>query len=135
VIDVGRETSYTATGMYAVVVCVVGFALGVLTVFAQGWLPDEMGSLANSSGSWSLVAFLLALLARNRSAAAMFGFLALITLLLGYVIGGEFRDIASSSGLIAFWGLASVIVAPPSDSAPTRSRPIDASSRASESGW
>ena len=83
--------------MYAVVVCVVGFALGVLTVFAQGWLPDEMGSLANSSGSWSLVAFLLALLARTRGAAAMFGFLALITLLLGYVIGGEFRDIASSS--------------------------------------
>jgi hypothetical protein len=98
--------------VYASVVCVAGFALGVLTVFAQEWLPHEMGSLANSSGSWALVAFSFALLASNRGTAALFGFLALITLLLGYVIGGEFRDIASSSGLIAFWGLAAVIVGP-----------------------
>ena len=94
------------------VVCVAGFALGVLTLFAQEWLPHEMGSLANSSGSWALVAFLLALPASKRSAAAMIGFLALATLLAGYVIGGEARDIASSSALIAFWGLAAVIVGP-----------------------
>ncbi len=94
------------------VVCIAGFALGVLTVFAQAWLPHEMGSLANSSGSWALVAFLLALLASNRSSATVFGFLALVTLLGGYVIGGEARDIASSRALIAFWGLAAVIVGP-----------------------
>ena len=111
-IEVGQEKSNTPTSVYALVVCVAGFALGVLTVFAQAWLPHEMGSLANSSGSWALVAFLLALLASNRSTAAVFGFLALITLLAGYVIGGEARDIASSSSLIAFWGLAAVIVGP-----------------------
>ena len=111
-IEVGQEKSNTRTSVYALVVCVAGFALGVLTVFAQAWLPHEMGSLANSSGSWALVAFLLALLASNRSTAAVFGFLALITLLGGYVIGGEARDITSSSGLIAFWGLAAVIVRP-----------------------
>ena len=112
VIEVGREKSNTPTSVYAVVVCVAGFVLGVLTVLAQEWLPHEMGSLANSSGSWALVAFLLALLASNRSAAAMLGFLTLATLLAGYVIGGEARDIASSRALIAFWGLAAVIVGP-----------------------
>ena len=96
----------------AVFVCVVGFALGILTVFAQGWLPQELGSLANSSGSWALIAFLLALFATTRGSAAVFGCLALVTLLLGYVIGGEARDIASSTALITFWGLAAVIAGP-----------------------
>ena len=47
-----------------------GLVLGVLTAYAQGWLPDELGSLANSSGSWVLVAFLVALLARRPGVAA-----------------------------------------------------------------
>jgi Family of unknown function (DUF6518) len=112
VIELGDEKSSRPTSVSVALVCGAGFALGVLTAFAQAWLPHEMGSLANSSGSWALVALLLALLANDRIAAAMFGFLALISLLGGYVVGSEVRDIASSSGLIAFWGLAAVIVGP-----------------------
>lgn len=44
--------------------------MGVVTAFAQGWLPEQVGSLANSSGSWALLAFLLARLAATPAAAA-----------------------------------------------------------------
>jgi hypothetical protein len=59
------------TTLLLAVVGAVGLTLGVLTAYAQEWLPDELGSLANSAGSWALVAFLLALLAKDTRAAAL----------------------------------------------------------------
>jgi hypothetical protein len=76
------------------------------------WLPEQVGSLANSSGTWCLIAVLLALLARRQGSAAAFGAIALATLLIGYVSGAAFRNIPSSRSLIAFWGLAAVLVGP-----------------------
>ncbi len=32
---------------------VVALALGALTAYAQGWLPEQAASLANSSGPWA----------------------------------------------------------------------------------
>lgn len=89
-----------------------GFGLGVLTAYAQEWLPEQVGSLANSSGSWCLIAALLALLATNQLAAAGCGFLALGTLLAGYIFGAALRGDPSSMGLIGFWSLAAVLVGP-----------------------
>lgn len=48
----------------------------------------------------------------NQRIAAVLGFLALITLLGGYVLGAEVRGDPSSSALIAFWGLAAVVAGP-----------------------
>jgi len=93
-------------------VVVVAFVLGVLTAYAQGWLPQQVGSLANSSGPWALVAFALALLARDRATATLFGLLALALLLAGYVVGVELRGGAASHVLILFWGAAAVVVGP-----------------------
>lgn len=78
----------------------------------QFWLPTEVRSLTNSSGSWSLIAFLLALLARRPQTAAACGALALIGLLAGYVLGAEVRGFPSSGSLLAFWGLAAVTAGP-----------------------
>src|ERR1700754_3548808 len=78
----------SATARAAVAVA-AGLALGVLTAYAQGWLPAELGSLANSAGSRALAAFVLALsLAGSARQAALIGTLALLSLLAGYVIGG-----------------------------------------------
>lgn len=90
----------------------VGLALGFLTAYAQGWLPVEVGSLANSSGSWTLVAFLLALLATSAPLAALCGALALLGLLAGYILGAGIMGNPSSSSLLIFWGLAAVVVGP-----------------------
>ena len=89
-----------------------GATLGVATAYAQGWLPDELGSLANSSGTWALLAFLLALPATNVRMAAVLGFVALVTLLVGYALGVQVRGDSASSALFVFWGLAALIAGP-----------------------
>jgi hypothetical protein len=91
---------------------VLSVVLGVLTAYGQGWLPREVNSLANSAGSWSLIAFLLALLATCPRVAAACGVLSLLSLLAGYVLGAGVRGYASGSGLVVFWGLAGVVVGP-----------------------
>jgi hypothetical protein len=101
-----RPVALTAT------VGLLGLALGVLTAYGQEWLPREVGSLANSSGSWALAAFLLALLATGPRVAAACGALALLALLAGYVLGAGLRGYPSGSTLIVFWGLATVFVGP-----------------------
>ena len=96
----------------ALLVASVSFFLGVLTAYAQGWLPEQIGSLANSSGSWALVAFLLAMLAITPVAGSVAGALSLVALLGGYVVGAGLRDFPSSTSLIVFWGVAALLVGP-----------------------
>ena len=94
------------------VAAAVGVALGVATAYGQFWLPSELASLANSSGSWSLVAFVVALRARTPRIAALCGALALAGLLAGYVLGAEARGDPSSRSLMVFWGLAALTAGP-----------------------
>lgn len=90
----------------------VAAGLGILTAFAQGWLPDGVRSIANSSGPWALVAFNLALLAVRRRTAALIGLVALLALLGGYVLGARIGGSPSSSSLIIFWSAAGLIAGP-----------------------
>jgi hypothetical protein len=96
----------------ATLVGVLGLTFGVATAYAQAWLPHEVGSLANSVGSWALLAFLLAFLGTTPRAAALFGLVALVMLIAGYVLGASVRGDPSSSSLMAFWGLASLVAGP-----------------------
>ena len=100
------------TGVVLATVAVAGSLLGVLTAYGQAWLPHEVASLANSSGTWCLAACLLSLLARRRSDAAACGALVLASLLAGYVLGADLRGFPSSRSVIAYWGLAAVLVGP-----------------------
>jgi hypothetical protein len=94
------------------IVAAVALVLGVLTAFAQEWLPEDLGSLANSSGVWALVAFALALLASDVRIAAFYGCVALLALLMGYVLGTNARGFASGTALVVFWGAAAIVVGP-----------------------
>lgn len=94
------------------VVLVAAFALGVLTSLGQKWLPDELTSFANSAGSWSFVAFLLALGVRARGLAVAAGVLALWALLAGYVVTSELRGFPASTWLVTFWGAAGLFAGP-----------------------
>ena len=115
----GRSRSDHATrqrpwsGRATLLVVSIAVFLGVVTAFAQGWLPEQVGSLANSSGSWALLAFLLAWLAATPAAAAVFGSLSLLALLAGYIVGASMLGYPSSAQLIIFWGLAALLVGPP----------------------
>ena len=94
------------------VAAAVGMAFGVATAYGQLWLPSEIASLANSSGSWSLVAFVVALRSRTPRIAAVSGALVLAGLLAGYVLGAAVRGDTSSRSLIVFWGLAALTAGP-----------------------
>ena len=94
------------------VVAIVALALGVLTAYAQGWLPQQMGSLANSAGSWALVAFALSLMATSGWLAAVFGSASLLALLAGYVLGAEMQGYPSSTTTVLFWGAAALLAGP-----------------------
>jgi hypothetical protein len=98
--------------MELLLVASVGFGAGVLTAYGQGWLPHAIGSLANSSAPWALVAFALSLLAANRRAARLYGATALGTLLVGYVIALEVLNLAASHALILFWGAVALGLGP-----------------------
>lgn len=109
-IDRGRPGAIAPVS--AGIVAVVGLFLGVLTAYAQEWLPEDLGSLANSSGVWALVAFALALLATGPRTAAIHGCVALLALLVGYVLGTNARGFASGTALVVFWGAAAIVVGP-----------------------
>lgn len=94
------------------VVVAAALVLGVLTASAQGWLPQQMGSLANSVGSWALVAFALSLLATSDRLAAVFGCASLLGLLAGYVVGAQMFGYPSSHSTVLFWGAAALLAGP-----------------------
>ena len=89
-----------------------GLLVGALTAVGQGVLPSELGSLANSAGSWSLAAFLLALVDRVPWRGAILGALALAAMVVGYAVATQVRGFPVSTRLVVFWGLAAVTVGP-----------------------
>lgn len=103
----------TASPLSALGIALAGALLiGFLTSFAQGWLPAPISSLANSSGSWSLAAFLLALLGRRMWVSVGIGVLALVAMVLGYDLASTLRGFGVSPFYTLFWGAAAVTVGP-----------------------
>jgi len=107
------DTSKSHSVAWTVVVPVlVAVGLGGLTALGQAHLPEVLGPLANSSGSWTVVAFGCALVARSPRSAALVGGLTLLALLAGYVLANSLRGFPSSTALLLFWGVGGVTVGP-----------------------
>ncbi|WP_406690950.1 DUF6518 family protein [Saccharopolyspora sp. ID03-671] len=90
----------------------LGLCAGAATALAQGRLPAGWAPLANSSGAWTLLAFLLALPAPTALTGALCGCTGLVGMLAGYVATDLARGYPSSTGLLVFWGAAAVLVGP-----------------------
>jgi len=91
---------------------VIGLVIGALTNWGQSRLPWYAGSLANSAGSWVLVAFLAALSGSRIRHSVSRGFLCLVTLTVGYYIAAVARDIPVSVSAAMFWLLAAGVFGP-----------------------
>lgn len=89
-----------------------GLLVGVLTSFGQTFLPPELHALANSAGSWSAAAFLLALPNREVRLGALLGAVALGAMLAGYELATIARGFGVSRSVLVFWALAAVVVGP-----------------------
>lgn len=76
----------------AIAVAAASLVLGGLTSPAQGFLPDELSSFANSAGGWTALTFGLLWLSRARPAfAAALGIVSFVLLVEGYRIVSEWR--------------------------------------------
>ena len=89
-----------------------GLAIGIATSVGQGSLPEGLTPLSNSSGSWCLCAFALALLERDPRRAALVGFTALVAMLAGYALATELRGYPVGTSMFVRWGAAAVIAGP-----------------------
>ncbi|MFY0406886.1 DUF6518 family protein [Solicola sp. PLA-1-18] len=98
----------------AVALLGLGLVAGMLTSYGQGHLPDQLHALANSSTSWTVVAYVGALLARRWWTAVAFAYLTFVLLLVGYEIASTLRvSIGMGPNTWAFWLGAGLVVAFP----------------------
>ena len=107
-----RLSSSPQTFLRSAAVGIVALTLGVLTAFAQEWLPTQLHSLANSAASWALIAFALSFLATTAPMSAIFGCVSLLGMELGYVLGSGVRGDPSSDAWVAFWSLSALVAGP-----------------------
>jgi hypothetical protein len=96
----------------AILAAVFGLALGALTDWGQSQLPWYAGSLANSAGSWVLVAFLAGLAASGVRRSIVLGSLCMVGLVIGYYVTAAERGIPVAASLVVFWTLAAVVFGP-----------------------
>lgn len=92
---------------------VVGLVVGAFTAYAQGWLTDEVSSLANSAGPWSLAGFAVARHVRRPAQACVAAMLTLASCEVGYAIATEIRGGSNAQSTIAFWLGAAVLAGVP----------------------
>lgn len=89
-----------------------GLLAGLMTSYGQGLLPHGLASIANSSGTWSLIAFLVGMLSPRPWVSAIAGALSLAAMVLGYDIASVLRGFAVMAGSTVFWLTAAVLVGP-----------------------
>ncbi len=106
------ERTWSA-GRIALTVAVVGaasLALGMVTFYAQGFLPDAFGSFANSASGWTLLTALLVFASRARpKVAAVLGAVSFVLLVLGYSLAASLNGLFYSPLL---FGMIGVVVGP-----------------------
>ncbi|MFA4930194.1 MAG: DUF6518 family protein [Patulibacter sp.] len=94
----------------ALLVLLASLALGALTSWAQGVLPEALASLANSPSGWTLLTAVLVAAARpSLVAGAVLGTLSFVSLVLGYQLGSAVRGLTYDPTL---WGLVGVVAGP-----------------------
>ena len=90
-----------------------GLAIGIATSVGQGSLPEGLAPLGNSSGSWCLCAFALALLEQDPRRAALIRLhIQLVAMLAGYALATELRGYPVGTSLFVRWGAAAIIAGP-----------------------
>ena len=76
------------------VVVAVTFLGGILTLFAQGFLPDAVRSFANSASGWTLITAVTVWALKPASLpAAAFGAVGFTLLVLGYTVAAGWQDL------------------------------------------
>ena len=102
------------TGSIRVLLVAIGAGLvvGIATSVGQASLPEALTPVSNSSGSWCLATFGLALLERDPRRAALIGVVALVAMLVGYALATELRGYPVAASMFVRWSTAALIAGP-----------------------
>lgn len=88
------------------VAALASFALGFLTSYAQGLLPDALASFANSASGWTLLTALLVFWARQTwPVSALLGAASFVLLTVGYAVAASARGMYYDPAMFAVIGL------------------------------
>ena len=93
-------------------VLVVAALAGAATSVLQTVLPDVVAPLANSAGSWCLVAWLLARPAATPARGAVRAVVALVALVAGYYLVSGLRGFGVDPATVGAWVVVAVVVGP-----------------------
>lgn len=94
-------------------IVVAATATGALTSWAQGVLPDQFAPLANSAGTWTVLAVLLvAATPCGPVLGGVLGLLSFYLLLVGYAMAANARGLSYSLGPTNIWAIAAIMVGP-----------------------
>ncbi len=97
----------------ALVVLGTAAVTGALTSLGQQYLPDELRSLANASGTWFAVVLCALVVARPRPVLAIvLGALGLVVMNEAYGVVSRWRDFAYGGGFGSIWNLIALVVGP-----------------------
>lgn len=96
----------------AAIPVVAGLLTGVLTLAAQGVLPEALNRLANSGAIWVTVAFVVGALMGGWPAAALAGVVTLLFAVGGYYAAAAVAGAGVSTGAVAIWGGTAVVGGP-----------------------
>ncbi|MEU4362377.1 DUF6518 family protein [Promicromonospora sp. NPDC023987] len=106
------ETSTVPTGTFRLAVRIgavvlLSILLGGATSWAQGALPSELRSFANSASGWTVLTALLVFWSRARTGpAALLGAVSFVLLVLGYAVASQLRGLWYDPLLFSAVGLA-----------------------------
>jgi hypothetical protein len=105
-----RTVSPTRTVLTATVVAAASLVLGILTFFAQGFLPDAVRSFANSASGWTLLTALLVFGSRaGARLGAALGAVSFVLLVVGYALAAALNQLFYSPLL---FGIVGVVAGP-----------------------
>jgi hypothetical protein len=91
----------------------IALVAGVLTPFAQQYLPEWVNSLANSAGSWTMIGLLAVYLSKARGVfAALLGVAALLLLNEAYSAVSTARGYFYAGGFTSQWTYVAIAAGP-----------------------
>ena len=95
----------------ALIVLVTAAVTGALTSVGQQYLPDELRSLANASGTWFAVVTVALVVARPRPVLAiLLGVLGLIVMNEAYGVVSRWRGFYYGGGVSSIWNQIALLV-------------------------
>lgn len=106
----GRQASQRRTVLPVTIVGTASVALGMLTFYAQGFLPEAFRSFANSASGWTLLTAVLVFASRaGARLAAALGAMSFVLLVLGYALAAALNGLFYSPLL---FGVIGVVAGP-----------------------